>query len=1281
MRRRVFISWLGITFISFIFFLGIIIYGSVRFLPYYQKSLEQVFSNIIGSQVTLKVSYGAWQGIDPVVQVEDVHVQSKQFHIDLPDAKARVSLWQSLLSSRIVTKNVVIDHPVLYVNTTGKKVTLNELSTAMLDQIGTRWSAIQAYLLAQKKLSIHAMKIITDHNSKAYNADNDVIIDANYTSQESNNSGVLQAKIYANKMTKLLQFYATVRQRKDTYDFQSTIYDPSDILVNNINHLLGKNYVTHLIDSRLFLSTLSSNTQLKAIHVKGRFASMDFQLPQTAPIQLKDINFNLHLLRQDDQFILAASPLVFVSKQKRFMLQSALMTLSQHRLHVKIPKLDLKDFSAFSRTNHASWRQKLMLEGKLRNITFSFDPQKPGFEHMRLYASISNIGVKNSRGMLDFSGLSGQFYWHGNKGSLMVYSPFFFLGENAVFTKPWPLVSLFTNISFFWGKKSLIVDIPYLQLQNANLDYKAYASANIPLSNPKDFVLNTQGRLFAHHISDQYQSFLPKKGIPDKLYRWLMQCLYQADNLRAVVDIDGMARNIPFDHTPGRFTVDAVAKGAKLSPYFGWGVADADGRLSIDNQALRVSVKQGKLGQMSIDDLQLEVPNIAAGVPSQMHIVAKGHSDAKQALSYLQTTKHKMFADKLAQYMNMSGLLQYNLDFVFPLGVKGAKDNLHGDITLNQGLVSLKAPINRTFYNLNGQVSFANQNIVISSLTGAFAPKAPFHIKGNLNIIEKDSQFDNVKADITAKGIMPKRFLWQNDMFLAHDLFAGAFPFSVTLDGDINRGNIRISSNFIGLQSKLGVPFSKSAFMPLPSYLYSTWLKQKNGWQLQNKLSLGQQLKSSVRFDISQRFDRIQNLHFDTWAKQLSLQSLLNTIELFQNKTDMPAVSNTHQLSDTVAAFTPNFMIQNRCMLYRNYYDCLYRYWAKLVSLDANIKIDKFLAFGYTYPNVLIYASSNKKQTDIKAVDAKDEKVSVMLPFQIERPIELTLQNIFIPWQNENQSHQGLDKFLMPNLLVKLPTISLKATNLQIGRYGIPNALVSIVAGAGSIQIPAFSVYDQNSQLLMSMSLSSVKSQMTINGFSKNWGQILQNFGYDNILKGGSGHVYVALNWPKIIPNTSSVNADIKLAVNNGILLSVNSNAAKYIGLFSLDAYFKRLFLSNSDLAQKGMSFNSITGRYQVSNGVAKSMPSIIIDTPAFSLVIEGKIYLLTHMLDQTIKYQPHFSGTTAAVVGFLGGPAVGLATYLGTKVLGNTLFKNLGLATFYVTGNWDDPKVATDDK
>lgn len=130
--------------------------------------------------------------------------------------------------------------------------------------------------------------------------------------------------------------------------------------------------------------------------------------------------------------------------------------------------------------------------------------------------------------------------------------------------------------------------------------------------------------------------------------------------------------------------------------------------------------------------------------------------------------------------------------------------------------------------------------------------------------------------------------------------------------------------------------------------------------------------------------------------------------------------------------------------------------------------------------------------------------------------------------------------------------------------------------------------------------------------------------------------------------NTLQGNVSTKLG--KGVISNV-SGAARLLGLFSLDSIIRKMQLDFSDVFDKGMAFNSITGSGEISQGVFVTN-NINMDAVAGEMTIKGMADLNTNMVDAEVNFVPDIGSGIPVLTAFAVTPATALYVLAVTTVL-----------------------------
>ncbi len=193
---------------------------------------------------------------------------------------------------------------------------------------------------------------------------------------------------------------------------------------------------------------------------------------------------------------------------------------------------------------------------------------------------------------------------------------------------------------------------------------------------------------------------------------------------------------------------------------------------------------------------------------------------------------------------------------------------------------------------------------------------------------------------------------------------------------------------------------------------------------------------------------------------------------------------------------------------------------------------------------------------------------------------------------------------------------------------------------------------------------------------SQNMAHILQNFGiYDDIRKTAAA-INFDLNW-QASPfdlNWQSLNGTVDFNLDHGHLLGVEPGIGRALGLFSLNAWQRRLRLDFSDVVDEGFAYENVSAKFDIIYGNAYSS-NIEIDGVAARVNLAGRIGFFAKDIDAVATVIPR-SSIALPLVGAAGGPIGIGAGFVIQQVVGDQ-FETLSSSEYTITGEWSNPQVA----
>ncbi|ASF98933.1 TIGR02099 family protein [Vibrio anguillarum] len=129
-----------------------------------------------------------------------------------------------------------------------------------------------------------------------------------------------------------------------------------------------------------------------------------------------------------------------------------------------------------------------------------------------------------------------------------------------------------------------------------------------------------------------------------------------------------------------------------------------------------------------------------------------------------------------------------------------------------------------------------------------------------------------------------------------------------------------------------------------------------------------------------------------------------------------------------------------------------------------------------------------------------------------------------------------------------------------------------------------------------------------------------------------------------------SLEGKIETTMGKGVVSDV-SGAARLLGLFSLDSIIRKMQLDFSDVFDKGMAFNSITGSGEISQGIFVTN-NIKMDAVAGEMTIKGLADLNSRTVDAEVNFVPDITSGIPVLTAFAVTPQTALYVLAITTVI-----------------------------
>jgi uncharacterized protein YhdP len=137
-------------------------------------------------------------------------------------------------------------------------------------------------------------------------------------------------------------------------------------------------------------------------------------------------------------------------------------------------------------------------------------------------------------------------------------------------------------------------------------------------------------------------------------------------------------------------------------------------------------------------------------------------------------------------------------------------------------------------------------------------------------------------------------------------------------------------------------------------------------------------------------------------------------------------------------------------------------------------------------------------------------------------------------------------------------------------------------------------------------------------------GQLFSNLGITKDIAETSGNAKLDLHWQGSPQEFSleKLRGQIDLNLQNGRILSIEPGFGRVLGVLALEQWLKRLQLDFSDVYSEGLTFNSINGHFNISQGKANTQDLTVDAIPA-KILLKGDTDFVKENVDYLVDVTP----------------------------------------------------------
>lgn len=925
---------------------------------------------------------------------------------------------------------------------------------------------------------------------------------------------------------------------------------------------------------------------------------------------------------------------------------------------LKVSYLDLSDMnklalaSGFLPQALQKIRADLNLRGEVRSLSVLSDGIfQP--ENINYSAEFTRLSLDSWQSFPGIINASGQITGDEKQGKLTLNSQNTTVTLNSIFAKPLQFNTFSGEIA--WQKDAaagLALTVKNFQVSNSAISASTTASLSFP--NNGSSTINLSGEFSVPKV-EEIENYLPLKKFEAPFVKWLHGRFQSGQLTSGKVVVQGKLNDFPFANEPGKFLVSAAVKNLQFEYAPAWPmVHEVYGSLVFSGQSMTANVDSAKLLGIPLAKVHAHIPYIGALHPQILQLQTVIKADLAQGLQFIHESPLQDTLGKDLVDLQLSGAMDLKLALIIPINTP-EKSNVSGDVTVTDAVLQLPS-WNLTLTQLAGLLHFTENSTQITHMQGRLFDEP---VSLNMNTIHAPSTPSVVQAVLQSKVsdvILEKWLKLSLSQFIQ-----GSTSYTAELDivshQHAQPTQLTIRSNLVGMRINLPENYAKKAEDPRDFQLL---LNLKQDQPLQAKLVYGKLLTAAFTYKKSP-----QDWQFYSGEVRLGNNGQAN----WQSQSGILITGQTDKLDWNS---------------WRNYFTSLSAKQDNIKALPdtwmnylrgIDIQANQIPIFGQNLQNAHVQAMPEENNWKI-------DLASAQMTGQIWLPMPGSKSIIQAKFQHfallPTKDRASIDPKTIPAFSFVGEEVSYKNNFIGHVALDVAPSTVGLEIQDLSISTDFFGLHAKG-QWSSGKNKNQTSLQGTLN--TNNVSQLLDHWGLGSAnLVAGDGHISFDVNWlnPPYDPALTTLSGEIFIKLGKGRVINLgNSTNAKLgfgrmLNILSLQTLPRRLSLDFTDLFEKGYSFDSMQGHFNLADGNALTKDTYF-EGPIARIEIKGRVGLTAKNYDLILSITPYVTGSIPIVATLAGGPIVGALTWVVEKAASSVVSK---VTTYHysITGPWDDP-------
>ncbi|MBR9788221.1 MAG: TIGR02099 family protein [Vibrionaceae bacterium] len=865
-------------------------------------------------------------------------------------------------------------------------------------------------------------------------------------------------------------------------------------------------------------------------------------------------------------------------------------------------------------------------KGRLEDIRLSM---KGGLETLRYSAELDELGLTQWALLPGFQHVQGRVSGNINqaKANLTVIDDVFPYGD--VFQAPLNMKQ--GEVDIVWQQDEQGWRLWADKVTAATPDLQVLGAFRLDFPKDRSPFLSFYAEADLYNAGETWR-YLPTLALGQDLTDYLSTAIQGGKVNTAKLLWYGELGDFPYEQHNGMFQAWVGLKDAKFSFDTAWPpITDLQLDLLFENDAMHLDSKSATLNGVAAERITGRIPRLAPG--GHIEIEAKASAPGNEVRDYMMATPLVDSVGAALTALQVSGPVysEFQLNIPFnkenkprawgfadlkdnrvdidapPMTLEKATGRIHfdNDVVTTSGLAAelLTQPISLDF---RGESSQQGYDVAINTLGDwDVEPLKPYVGERWLNLVSGHAPWQ-MDIDLQLNDV---GFTYQVDALAQLNRVVSEYPYPlVKKAGESGLAKLQASGNQENISARLEIPNAK----------YQTEIDIAGDVPLLTATNLiigqgGFKTTPVIGHDASIRLDE---LDVDKWLELLNAPP-----------SSVPSVLSNMK--------TPTIPLPTR------------------VDIEA-----QSLKFGKIEFHDVDVNASKKNSSWQMQVNSQEVKGTADYLKPNDLTVSLDHLHLYIPGfdelENERSSIFVSDDQNAP-LITKfdrqfhdeMPNLKLNINDFWLQGYKVGKVDVDLLRRDDRMEWKKLTFSSGKNSIDMSgwwaLTDEHSHSNLTIKVKGDNNTDLMERFGITSGIQQAPFELNANLEWDGApwSMKTQTLQGDVSTEFGKGVISEV-SGAARLLGLFSLDSIIRKMQLDFTDVFDKGMAFNSITGSGKIQDGVFVTN-DIVMDALAGEMQIRGMADVTTRTVDAEVKFTPDITSGLPMLTAFAVAPQTAL--------------------------------------